>query len=379
MPSKHRFRLLAALCAFLMILIAPQPAGAGTSSSSKTQSASQGHIHRKWHRHLNGSWYRERHNHRSHHHRRPETPPTTTPPTPVPTPVPVPVPVPTPTPSPVAGECLNRNPLARISGAQGVRFKPGVEVATAIDARGASWTQVDDWPVSITGSGPVCWSGGSIAGTWGPETSWETFHGTGGFSIANPNSIVENVRVHNYGDAINIRNGAIDWRVRGAYTTMTHDDCLQDDYLNAGVVSDSLFDGCYVGISTRPSKSDTGSDGRTKTVTVETTLLRLQPMPTVYKGQAPGHGGLFKWDTAARRSPMLVLRNNIFRVDQAPNHGSLGLPEGYEVTCSGNTIVWLGSGAFPDEASWRTRCPDTRIVTTRSVWDNAVNAWHAAR
>ena len=52
-------------------------------------------------------------------------------------------------------------------------------------------------------------------------------------------------------------------------------------------------------------------------------------MPTVYKGPAPGHGGFFKWDDAAHRSPKLALFNNVFRVDQLPNHGSLGLPDGY--------------------------------------------------
>ena len=70
--------------------------------------------------------------------------------------------------------------------------------------------------------------------------------------------------------------------------------------------------------------------------------------------------------------------NDVLRVDQPPNHGTLGLPDGYEVECSGNTIVWLGDGPFPGAASWRTACPDTRIVTDRGVWDRAVAAWHAA-
>jgi hypothetical protein len=65
-------------------------------------------------------------------------------------------------------------------------------------------------------------------------------------------------------------------------------------------------------------------------------------------------------------------------VDQPPNHGSLGLPDGYSVECSGNTIVWLGSGPFPERDSWLSRCPDTRIVTDRSVWDAAVAAWTVA-
>ena len=264
-----------------------------------------------------------------------------------------------------------------MTGEQSSRYRPAFGGPTVIDARGATWTQVDAWPVSITGSGSVCIDGGSIVGTYALSTVWDVFHHTGGFSIANPNSTIENVSVHNYGDAINIRDGASNWRVRGAHTTLIHDDCLQDDYLNAGVISDSLFDGCYVGISTRASSNNTTSDGHTNTLTLESSLLRLAPMPTVYKGTAPGHGGFFKWDNDAHRSPKLALHNNVFRVDQTPNHGSLGLPDGYQVECSGNTIVWLGGGAFPEAASWLAKCPDTRIVSAKSTWDNAVTAWKA--
>ena len=66
----------------------------------------------------------------------------------------------------------------------------------------------------------------------------------------------ERVTVRNYGDAINVRDGASNWAVRGAHTSMIHDDCLQDDFLNAGVIDGSLFDGCYVGISTRASSGE---------------------------------------------------------------------------------------------------------------------------
>ena len=52
----------------------------------------------------------------------------------------------------------------------------------------------------------------------------------------------------------------------------------------------------------------------------------------------------------------------------APNNATLGLPEGDDVACTGNTIVWLGKGPFPDAHSWRSRCPDTRVVTTASTW-----------
>jgi hypothetical protein len=164
--------------------------------------------------------------------------------------------------------------------------------------------------------------------------------------------------------------------VRGVDESYLHDDCIENDNLYAGTVTDSLLDGCYVAFSARPDASDTVSDGRGRTVTVDHSLVRLQPMPTVYKGPAPGTGGFFKWDDTGR-SPALSLHGNVFRADQPPNHGSLGLPDGYAVSCSGNVIVWLGAGPFPGAASWTSKCPDTVIVTDRAVWDAAVAGWRA--
>ena len=184
--------------------------------------------------------------------------------------------------------------------------------------------------------------------------------------MANPDSVIESLTIHDYGDGIRLREGATNWTVRDANESYLHDDCLENDRLYTGTVTDSLFDGCYVGFSARPSSSDTTSDGRGHTMTIDRSLVRLQPMPTTYKGPAPGHGGFFKWDDTGR-SPSLVLHDNVFRVDQLPNHGSLGLPDGYAVSCSGNVIVWLGAGAFPEAASWKAKCPDTVILTDRAV------------
>ena len=265
--------------------------------------------------------------------------------------------------------------VRQVSGVQDEQFTPSFSSPTAVDADGASWTQVDSWPVSVTGSAGVCWRGGEVVGTYPRDTSWDTFHHTGAFGFTNPTSVIEGLRVHNYGDAVNIREGAVDFLIRGVHATFIHDDCIQNDFLYSGIIEDSLFDGCSVGLSARPSSSNTTSDGHAETMTVRRSLLRLEPMPTVYSGPAPGHGGFFKWDFDAGRSPGLVLEHNVFRADQAPNNGSLGLPEGYDVSCTGNTIVWLGKGAFPDAHSWRSRCPDTRIVTTASTWTDAVAAW----
>jgi hypothetical protein len=225
--------------------------------------------------------------------------------------------------------------------------------------------------VSFGGGRGGCWLGGRIIGTYAQSTPWSTFHHTGGVNFTNADFTINGLRVHNIGDGIRVRAGADNFRITGAHLSFIHDDCVENDQLYAGLVEDSLLDGCYVAFSARPSSGDS-VDGHDNTETFRQNLVRLQPMPTVYKGRAPGHGGFFKWDEHGR-GPRLVVRDNVFRVDQRPNHQTLGLPAGYKYECSNNVVVWLGKGRYPDKLP---KC--FKVTRDRAVWDRAVAEWQAA-
>ena len=49
------------------------------------------------------------------------------------------------------------------------------------------------------------------------------------------------------------RSSANDWTVQHVWGAYVRDDCIENDLLLTGRVYDSLFDGCFTGISTRPS------------------------------------------------------------------------------------------------------------------------------
>ena len=251
------------------------------------------------------------------------------------------------------------------------RFTSDIPDRSAVDALGALWLQTDNWPVSFGGGSGGCWLGGRIIGTYPQSTPWSTFHHTTGLSFTNGDFTIAGPRVHNIGDGIGVRVGADHFTITGAHLSFIHDDCVQNDGLATGVVEDSLLDGCYVAFSARPSAGDS-VDGHQNTETFRGNVVRLQAMPTVYKGHAPGHGGFFKWDEHGR-GPRLVLRDNVFRVDSKPNHQTLGLPAGYKFRCSNNVVVWLGKGRYPDKLP---KC--FSITRDRAVWDRAVAGWQAA-
>ncbi len=269
-------------------------------------------------------------------------------------------------------DCLNRGGRdVGVSGPQVRRFTDDVLRNELVNAQNALWIQVDNWPVSFSGGSGACWFGGRVLGTYPQTTPWADFHHTGGLNFQNERLTIVGTRIHNYGDGIRARAGARDFRITGVHLSFMHDDCIENDQLYTGTVEDSLLDGCYVAFSARPSSGD-DADGHTNTFTIQHNVVRLKPTPTVYKGDAPGHGGFFKWDEDGR-GPKLVVRDNVFRVDQRPNHQTLGLPSGYRVKCSNNVVVWLGKGRYPD------RLPKCfKVTRDRRVWQRAVAAWHAA-
>jgi hypothetical protein len=267
--------------------------------------------------------------------------------------------------------CLQARTVSPVIGRQTGRYTADVAAGETVDALGAWWLQVGNWPVSFGGGAGGCWLGGRIVGTWPQSTPWSTFHHTGGLDVKNPKFTIVGLRVHNIGDGIRIIAGARDFRITGVHLSFMHDDCVENDQLYSGVIEDSLFDGCYVGFSARPAHGES-ADGHRNTETFRNNVVRLQPTPTVYKGHAPGTGGFFKWDEQGR-APKLVIEDNVFRADRRPNHQDLTVPRGYRVRCRNNVVVWLGKGPYPD------RLPKCfRVTRDRRVWDRAVANWYAA-
>ena len=243
---------------------------------------------------------------------------------------------------------------------------------TTVDARAAVWVR-KNYPVSLSGRPYACVSGGRYLGTWSPRTSWSYMHGIAAIRSTNYAPVVEGVRVYNYGDGIQFSLGAQNWRVRRVSLSYLRDDCIQNDWSYSGVVEDSLLNGCYNAFSSRGYDSQRGGrNGSNDTVTILNSLVRLKPMLSVYKnrGPVPGHAGFFKWSSTG---PKLVIRDSIFRADQRASTVGLGIPAGKLVDCSNNTMVWLGSGPYPDPLP---SC--FRITRDKAVWDDAVRAWRLA-
>ncbi len=283
--------------------------------------------------------------------------------------------VPTWSPHYAAGSCLTRGgTVLHRAGYQSAQIRlRRAPYRTTVDARRAIWGGTVNYPVSLSGGPFACTSGGLYRGGWSSLTSWAAMHSVAAMRMTNYAPIVENARIHNYGDGIRFAEGAQYWRVRRVYLSYLRDDCIENDWAYSGVVEDSLLDGCYNAFSARGYDSQSRTrDGSADIVRVRDSLVRLQPMKSVYKnrGRVPGHAGFFKWDAAG---PRLSIRSTVFRADQDANTVGLAVPAGKLVDCANNTVVWLGAGPYPE------KLPSCfRVTRDRAVWDRAVVRWKQA-
>ena len=272
--------------------------------------------------------------------------------------------------------CLDGSgPLIPLTGTWSMSYTNGSLLdGTRLDARQATFlpSPTNTYPLNLAGGSGICVAGGALLGQFDRTLSWDDMHTLNNAAIRfeNPDTHVEYVRIDNVTDGI--RPVAGPFTVRGAWLTYVRDDCVENDHVQPGVIDDSLFDGCYVAISERPSPAiaASGYDGRGQLLTVQNSLIRLRPMPGP-RGGLPtdlGNGEFFKWSDLATN---LELDNNVFMAEQVSQDGAdmMGVPSSL-VACSNNVMVWLGDGPYPAPLP-----PCFTVTKDRSVWDTAAASW----
>jgi hypothetical protein len=293
---------------------------------------------------------------------------------------------------PTLSECLGNTTIVTISGTQTQQVKYSTPAAgTTFDARTATFVSSPAstlYPLSIgkdnnPAAARLCIVGGKVVGQQSRTLTWDqmktTYDGDAVRLTANNWYGIDGLRVDNIEDGVAPRGtdglypkDGDGFTMRNLYMTYIRDDCVENDDIGGGLVEDSLFDGCYTGVSERPSSTDQQNNYPApagETLTLDHVLLRLQQMPGPRDSNDPnilGHGQLFKWSPVANQ---LVVRDSIFLVEQQPNGGSADFPAG--TVASNVTVVWLGGGAFPGTLP----ATGVTVVTDRSVWDNARTGW----
>jgi hypothetical protein len=272
--------------------------------------------------------------------------------------------------------CLNQTgPTITVSGVQTAFDNTSMASDTKVDASTAQFVPSGATVVVHVGGGSrICWHGGEIIGLLPPSTPWATMHDSYGIDVDGASFLLEHLRVFDNGDGVTMDSqGDVTWIWRDVYFKYMRDDCVENDFLNSGTIENSFFDGCYSGFSSRSYTSVL--DGSNNVVVLRNTLFRTQTMDQGYRRS--GHGGFWKWDSKA---PKIDLYNTVFLTDGPTiEDDAIMPPPGKLRNCSGNVMVWLGSGAFPEPLPSQPGCFTLLTgAAGQQYWDSAVAAWEAA-
>ncbi len=288
------------------------------------------------------------------------------------------------------------------------KYEPPVAANKVFDARTARFEIPADisWgKVVLRGAATsthMCWAGGYFTtSAWHRlDITWDqskngldgtgTFRNTTAVESFHANTTWTGLYIYNVHDGIRTSNSDNNWTIQHVWLDYIRDDCVEDDHIYSGTIFDSLFDGCYVGISTRPSSTYSAAGQKIK---IDKLLLRMEPMPYPYKwdtksdpvvtasgyGSTPfGYGNVFKTDQG--NEPEYEVTNSVFLHEYESGHLQFP-PKAKVIACKNNTIIWLGtpqsapSQLLIDFPGCFTLITDK--VQGKNFWKEKVADWHA--
>ncbi|TPE49138.1 hypothetical protein [Amaricoccus solimangrovi] len=232
---------------------------------------------------------------------------------------------------------------------------------------------VNAYPLRIYRAPAALLIGGTFDGEVPQASDWEhSYCNSAAIAIFDsPRMIVERARVRRAWDGARF-SGASDFLVLGrSWFSEIRDDCLENDFLNDGLVEDVLFDGCFSGISMRqlPSRA---ADGSARTLTLLGALIRVTSYP--YRGEMRT-GPPIK---AGAASPRLRVIDSVFAMEGNAIVSRSQLAAGWEriSDCRGNLFLWMSDRPWPPGFKRPPSC--FRFVQgpeARALWREVRDNW----
>ena len=232
---------------------------------------------------------------------------------------------------------------------------------------------VNPYPLKVDRSPGVVLRGARVAGEVPLGSDWEqTYCNSAAILLRDsPDTRIDGVRITRAWDGIRVSRGSAGFAIAGAWLDDVRDDCIENDFLLPGRVTDSLLDGCFVGISTRPPEGEARrSDGRP--LVLDAVLMRSETF--LYKGRRL-EGPPFKADAAG---PRIEIRDSIVALGNPRSVSADRMRLAWSLIgdCSGNLLLWLSDEPWPDAYG---RPPDCfRMVAgaqARAMWGVARQNW----
>lgn len=232
---------------------------------------------------------------------------------------------------------------------------------------------VNPYPLQIRNSADVTVLGGVFAGEVPQTSDWQdTYCNSAAIDVRDgPGVTVEAVRMRRLWDALRFSKDSNRFVLRGSWISETRDDCIENDYLNAGRIEDMLLDGCFAGLSMRPPKGEDRTAAG-DAVVLRGVLMRMQGY--LYKGEqheAPP----FKVIEAA---PRIAIHDSILAMGDAETLSKARVAIGWAQIgeCSDNLLLWTSDAPWPEDLAPPPACFQVvKGAEARAIWQQARQNW----
>lgn len=230
---------------------------------------------------------------------------------------------------------------------------------------------INRYPFAVENSPNVTVRGGLFAGEAPQSSDWlYTYCNSAAVRLEqSPGAVVREARMRRVWDGIRLDEGSSDFRIARVWMSDVRDDCIENDHLLAGRIRDSLFDGCFAGISVAPI------DGTRKqpNVRLNRVLLRMKQYP--YREKL-GHAMPIKVQESG--GARFQIDDSIFAIETTNLIGGKHIQTMWNAIsrCSNNKLLWLGEGELPEIYAGAPACFQ-RISGSeaRSVWAREKQRW----
>lgn len=262
--------------------------------------------------------------------------------------------------------------------------------------QGCTGSQINKYPVQLKNYDDLTLYQPLIEGHVSLTAVWGYVYGPGGACNAaalrmesGHNQIIDGARITRTWDAIRTAywdSGDGDFRIRNTWVSDARDDCVENDSDASGVIQDSLFDGCFQGISMRSGAS---KDNSANTLVIDGVLMKMQAHNHSEQNgsrQRYASGQAFKVDGTSAR---VVITDSVFAFDTPlmEGHASntyrmigdsrFGSSYGEKLkSCSNNKVLWMHDDDPPAVLEQLDSC--FTLITgaeARAEWEAARCAW----
>lgn len=199
---------------------------------------------------------------------------------------------------------------------------------------------VNRYPLAFVKSKDVEVSGGLFRGQVPLLSDWRaTYCNSAAVRFEDsPNATITGMRVRKSWDAVRFSGKSAGFLLAESWISATRDDCVENDYLLAGAIRDTLFDGCFSGISIQDPDGERRPK-KGKVLKLRDVLLRMQSMP--YKGEIR-HALPIKTNGVG---PKIDVKNSVFAIESLPMIGDHHMKAMWRLIgdCKNNKLLVLGS------------------------------------